>query len=258
MSILRELRVKADEKKLHQELKESHDLHLDNAYKQAILPKMQEIFSYLNEIVKHLNFVADPIVIKDYTRRYAQMGDLLQHNYRINTDGYGGLADFNRLMQINLTCSLSGEGFFSYDVEGKRIIEQEISFLHSRNMPFDWKNVSGHAGIKTATFTMMRKIPVRFRFEVRYDAAQLQLIIDNHEDFTTHTKMLAPEEVTESFLEDMLSYLLRRNQSFARQEIPEDYRQKLRDDLQAAERERAALIEQIRQEQLSNLQKKNK
>lgn len=258
MSIIDELRIKANEKKEAQQQQETHEQHLASNYKHLLLPKMQQTYTYLNEVVKHLNYVAEPIVIKDYSHRYPQLGELLQQNYRINTDGFAGLADFNRLMQINLTFSLKGEGSFSYNIEGKRIIEQEISFLHSRDMPFEWKNILGKSGIQTAAFTILRKIPVRFRVEVLYDKSQLLFTVDNHEDFSLHTKILDAEQVTEEFLEKLVSYLLRRNHDFARLDITEQHRQNIRENLEIAERERAALIAQIKYEEEINLQRRKK
>lgn len=258
MSIIDELRNKANEKKEAQHQQESHEELLASNYKHLLLPKMQQIFTYLNEIVKHLNFVAEPIPVKDYSRRYPQFGDLVQQNYRINTDGYGGLADFNKLMQINLTFFLKGEGSFSYDIEGKRIIEQEISFLHSRDMPFEWRNKMGKLGIRTATFIVQRKIPVRFRIEVLFDKSELLCTIDNHEDFSKFTKHLDPESVTEEYLEKMVSYLLRRNPDFIRLDISEQHKENIRYNLEMAERERAAWLARIRYEEEMELQNRKK
>ncbi|MGR8933806.1 MAG: hypothetical protein ACU837_05365 [Gammaproteobacteria bacterium] len=258
MSIIDELRMKANEKKEAQQQEETRAQHLASSYKHALLPKMQQTFTYLNEIVKYLNFVSEPITIKDYSRRYPQLGELLQQNYRINTDGFSGFADFNRLMQINLSFSLRGEGAFSFTIEGSRIIEQEISFLHSRHMPFEWKNITGKNGVKTATFTLQRQIPVRFRVEVLYEQSQLLFMIDNHEDFSKYTKTLDPAEVTEDFLEQLVSYLLRRNHEFTRLHISEQHRQTIRENLELAERERAALIAQIKYEEEITVQKHKK
>lgn len=258
MSIIDELRNKASQKQEAQQQQESREQQSANNYKNLLLPKMQQIFTYLHEVVKHLNFVGEPILIKNYSHRYPQLGDLLQQNYRINTDGFGGLADFGRLMQINVTFFLQGEGAFSYDIEGKRIIEQEISFLHSRDMPFEWKNKPGKTGVQTATFILQRKIPVRFRVEVVYDQSQLLFTIDNHENFSIYSKIIAPEAVTEDLLENLVSYLLRRNDDFIRLDISEQHKQNIRYNLERNERERAALLAQIRYEEEMNLQKPKK
>lgn len=258
MSIIDELRNKANEKKEAQQQQESLEQLLASNYKHLLLPKMQQIFTYLNEVVKHLNFVAEPILVKDYSHRYPQLGDLQQQNYRINTDGYGGLADFNRLMQINLTFFLKAEGSFSYDIEGKRIIEQEISFLHSRDMPFEWRNKVGKTGIRTATFIVQRRIPVRFRIEVLYDKSELLITIDNHDDFSKYVKHFEPESVTENLLEHMVSYLLRRDHDFIRLDISEQHKEHIRNNLEMAERERAALLAQIRYEEEMELQNQKK
>jgi hypothetical protein len=258
MGILDELRLKANEKKDAQEQQESQEQLLASNYKHLLLPKMQHVFSYLNEVVANLNFLAEPIVIKDYSPRYPQLGELRQQNYRINTDGFGGLADFNRLTQINLTFSLIGEGFFSYTIEGKRIIEQELAFLHARDLPFEWKHIPGKAGIMTAAFVLQRKIPVRFRIEVVYDKSQLLLTIDNHEDFSVYSKTLEADDATDDLLESVAGYLLRRNCYLTRLEISEQHLQNIRDKLNTLEHEKEVLLAQIKQEESAKPRKQKK
>jgi hypothetical protein len=51
----------------------------------------------------------------------------MQKDYRISTDGFGGLADIDKLKHINITFYCVGEGEFEYAVRGKADIENEIA-----------------------------------------------------------------------------------------------------------------------------------
>ena len=102
MSVLDELRKKADEKKSAEQQEALANEQLEEIYQAKILPKMQFIFDSFQETIEYLNFLKEPVEVRNYCSKYPQFGNLFQSNYRINTDGRIGLADYNRLMQINI------------------------------------------------------------------------------------------------------------------------------------------------------------
>jgi len=144
LSILDQLRKEADEKKTSDQQKVDLKQLQAQRYKIEILPKMQEIFKYMQELVKYLNYLEVPVQVKDYSSRYPQLGSLMQKDYRISTDGFGGLADIDKLKHINVTFYCEGEGTFDYVVRGKVDIENEIAFLHSRRLSNKTQRVPGH------------------------------------------------------------------------------------------------------------------
>ena len=68
----------------------------------------------------------------------------MQKDYRISTDGFGGLADIDKLKHINITFYCVGEGEFEYAVRGKADIENEIAFVHAKRLTTRTQRISGH------------------------------------------------------------------------------------------------------------------
>jgi hypothetical protein len=214
MSVLDELRKKADEKKAAEQRQADTNEQLEQIYQAKILPKIQLIFDSFQETINYLHFLEEPIQIKDYCSQYPQFGDLFQSNYRINTDGRIGFADYNRLMQVNVSFFCEAEGEFSYRLESDPLIDKEINFLQSKRLIFDWKHKSIPNGGYCTLFTIQRKIPVAFRIEVDYPHSLFKVLIRNHENFRLFTKSFTPEQVDNDFLDALLSYFLRKDNRF--------------------------------------------
>lgn len=248
MGILDELRKEAREKKLQEETRKAFKQEQEAAYQTRVLPVMQSIFTYLQETLEYLRVVDEVVEIASYSDRFPQLGCLSQRDYKINTDGYSGFADFNRLMQINLTFFCSNDGSFSYQIENKGSIEQEVAFLHAKGVPFQWKYIKGKERTQTASITITRKIPVRFRFEVDYQQAAINILINNHEDFAVYKKSFQPEQIDEAFLDKLVRYLLRRDSEFIRLEISDAKKRRIRKTLEQIQREESLLREQIKRE----------
>jgi len=219
MGILDELRSDAEQKKGGELKQEDNKKVLEDAYLHDILPAMQSIFKYLKELVDHLNYVGVAVKVMQYSPRYSQLGVLKQQNYKLSTDSFGGFGDFNRLMQINLSFFCYADGHFTYKVEGRDRIDQEVSFLHSRKVPSEWANAQGSRSMQAATFKIFKNIPVRFRFEVDYNNSQIKLIINNHENFGVQKEIYQAAEINSELLDKIARFLLRKDNDFLKLEM---------------------------------------
>jgi hypothetical protein len=249
MSILDELRQKADEKKTEQLQQEATRQNLESVYKSELLPKIQYYYDCLNETVKHLNFLEEPILISNYSSRYPQFGELSQKNYTINTDGYSGLADYDRLMQINVGFFCEADGAFTYSLDSKRLIESEVAFLHARRLAFTWKNQSTATSTESASFTIQRKIPVSFKIEIDYQLSALKVTINNHENLEFFSKKFSPEQVDDDLLDALISYLMRRDNRLIRLDISDAHKAAIQNNLAFHQQEQAELLAKIRYEE---------
>ncbi len=241
MSVLDELRKKANEKKAAEQQEASSNELLDEIYQTKILPKMQFIFDSFQEAIDYLNFLEEPVKVDNYSTKYPQFGSLFQSNYRINTDGRIGLADYNRLMQINVSFFCEAKGEFNYRMESEPLIEKEVQFLQAKKLHFDWKHHTPVGSAPCAVFTIQRKIPVAFRIEVDYKQSKLKVFIKNHENLQSFSKSFSPEELDDNFLDELLSYFLRKDSRFVKlEEIPAE----LKDAIKAAVQSNAASYQQ--------------
>ena len=231
MGVLDQLRREVDQKRSSEQQGVDNKQQRERAYKQQILPKMQELFKYLKELVEHLNYLEVPVQVENYCSRYPKLGVLSQKDYKISTDGFGGFADLNKLMQINITFYCAGAGEFQYIVQGKAAIEKEIAALYSRRLSAKNQRVSGVNNEEVAKFLVKRLIPVRLRFEVDYENSLIKVIINNYTDFCTYTESWQAGEINEDFLDHVARYLLRQDSEFIKPKISDEQRDILRQKL---------------------------
>lgn len=241
MGILDQLRSEATSKQESEFSSSVEEQRLEYQYQTNILPKMQKTYHFLKEIVDHLNYLEKAVEVKDYSARYRQFGTLSQTNYKINTDGFSGVGDFNRIMQINVTFVCQGVGQFCYSLEGKAQIEQEVAFLHSKHIPFTWKR-----GIDKAAFTVARKIPVRFKFEVDFNFSKISLLINNHENFNIYSKTFEPQAINDGLLDEVVRFMLRQDSDFIRLEITSQDKQRIQKKVADEQRQREKFLAEIK------------
>ncbi len=251
MGILDQLKQEAAQKKQQEQTQVNLQKQRDDFYRAEILPAMQKAFRFMKELVEYLNFLEHDIEVEQYSARYPQFGPLKQQNYKIFTDNHGGFADFDRLMQINVCFFCVGFGSFSYNLESQNRIEREVAFLTSRNVNFDWKLLDGRSAMHSACFTIARKIPVRFKFEVDYEQSKIQLLINNHEDFNVYKKTFTPEEINDELLDEIARFMLRKDSDFIRLDISSSHRRQIRNLVEQHRKQELTLMREIHAEQRS-------
>ncbi len=244
MGVLDQLRNEATRKQESEFSSSIEGQRLEHEYQTAILPKMQKTYHFLKEIVDHLNYLEKAVEVKGYSNSYRQFGTLFQTKYQINTDGYSGVGDFNRIMQINVTFVCQGLGEFRYSVEGNAQVEQEVAFLHSKHIPFTWRR-----GVEKASFTVTRRIPVRFKFEVDFNNSKINLFINNHENFNAYSKTFEPEAVNDALLDEIVRFMLRQDSDFIRLEITSHDKHRIQKRVEEERRLRDKLLEEIKRQE---------
>ncbi len=258
MGILDQLRNEATLKQESEFAAANTQQQLENEYQTRILPKMQQVYLFLKEIVEYLSYLEKAVEITDYCQRYPQMGTLSQTDYKINTDGYGGLADFNRIMQVNVLFNCVGRGDFSYEIEGRTRIEQEIAFLNSKNVQLKWNQFINSRGVEAATFSITRKIPVRFRFEVDYNNSKIKLLIHNHENFNVYKKTFEPEDVNEALLDEVSRFMLRQDSDFIRLDITSQDKLRIQKKAEEEQQQLAKWLEEVKIEEAKEKEKEER
>ncbi len=261
MGVLEQLRQEAGQKKSSEQQGVDLGQQREQLYKTKILPKMQEVLKYLQELVEHLNYLEVPIQIENYTAKYSKLGVLAQKNYKINTDGYGGFTALDKLQHINVTFYCEGSGELQHVVHTKSAIEQEVAFLHNNRLTSKiHRTAKSVNGEEVANFSILRKIPVRVRFVVDYEQSRIKLLINNYEDFSVFAESYKAEELSTEFLDELARYLLRQDNNFIKAEITDEYRENLRKKLQAIKRaeQHELALKEAEEERLHELEEQNK
>ncbi len=248
MGILNQLRDQADQKKANTIDQSTVKEQLEKNYQTDILPSMQKTFHFMKELVDHLKFLEHAIKIENYSSQYPQFGRLTQTHYKINTDGFVGFVDPEQLMQINVSFQCVGDGEFIIERKGRLAIEQEIAFLHDKQIKFKW-NPSQNFN-KTANIKVYKSFPVSFRFEVDYDQSQIKLHIRNHSEFDTYTKVFHPHEINHELLDEIARFMLRKDSDFILLQISTQQKKDIQQRLTEYNNQQIIMQQQIQLEEL--------
>ena len=100
---LDELRQETNLKKVHDDIQKTREQVWQQNYTDLVLPKMQFIYYYLKEVVDHLKFIDHKVSINDYSQRFPKFETLKQRNYKISTDGRGGIGNIDKLREIDIS-----------------------------------------------------------------------------------------------------------------------------------------------------------
>lgn len=262
MGILDDLREQANQK--HQELQEDSLARekLEHNYQVLILPKMQQLFSYFKELFDYLNIIEEPIVIPHYSKRYTELGELYQKDYRLSSDKHGGLANFEKLTEITLrfACLSKEAGEFIHYADNNVEAEQEKDFLSSRKIKYHYDRHIGNTKGGAITFHIARKIPIMFKFSVDYERSQILLTMQNHENFELRNQVIDPEQINEPFMDKLARYILRKDNEFLRMDIDETYKEQIRQQLEEQKLRHAEELEaaRIREQNEQKIAQENK
>ncbi|MDT8406121.1 MAG: hypothetical protein RQ715_02615 [Methylococcales bacterium] len=231
MTIIDQLRKQAANKQHQLATHKQREQHLADQYQSELLPCMQRVFQFLQELVNHLNFLEHVTKVNNYSSDYPQLGTLIQKDYKINTDGISGLVNLDKLMQINVSYRCVGTGTFRLIREGKLAVDREMAFLYDHKLRFEWKSLAMRENIARTEFMIERYVPVMLRFEVDYENSALKMQIRNHSNFNHYDQLYDSAQINDAFLDKVARYILRQDEALIRLPISEACLQHLRQQL---------------------------
>ncbi len=214
LGILDQLKKEVESKK--QSVVEDAELaqRREQTYQKLLLPTMQRLLKSVQELLEYLKEM-DPVEVADYSVARPEIGKLVQHDYRLSTDGKSGFTELSKLMQIDLSCRLKGIGPYKYEIIGKLAAEGEQDFLYKRGIKYDTTTKLVESGVPVTTFVIERNIPVTMRFEIDHNASCIKFTEWCYENFSTSTQTFQVAELNFDLIDQFLRFLLRKDTDFA-------------------------------------------
>ena len=226
MGLLDDLRQQADSIRDGEEKLKAQQEQLEAWSRAEVIPRLTQIYSYLNELISHLNVVKPETAVAYPLKGYGTLEKLTQGNYKLTTDS----RDDTGRVTLAFTCV--GNGDVSFNVEGKPQVERLREYLSACNMQFTSREYrDDRHNLISALFNVEAKVPVLFNFKLAEDKTTINLSIRNFEGLGTRIYRLQPEQIDTQLLDQMGRYLLRSDNHFVRLDITEEEREKLRQRL---------------------------
>lgn len=243
MSYLDELKGQTEKQKQQAEADKQKAEQQEKAYQKTLLPKMEQIFTYLSEVCAHLNKLNMDTLVDYQLETLATLTGLRQSDYVMQTDSSKEM----KSLQINFECAKEGE--LEVVVETKPKVEQWTQYLQQHNLKFHTrKQLDENQAVIGARFIIQNHIPISFRFQADVDHNKILLNIHNFDKPGVQKVQFTPESMNEEALDRMAKYIAREESSLFSLEMSESDRQRLR--------ARVMFEQQQREEELREAEKR--
>jgi len=242
MGILDNLRDQADQDISKQLDKELSNENIQLISDSLISPKMKQLYLYLKEFTQHLNKIEQTKKVLNYSKLFPELGELNQENYKINTDGSGGVVNHDKICSIHFTYRYHGAAVKEYihHTNNKLEADRITDFLTSHKVPYTSANNLSSKNNGALNFYITKDIPVLFKFTGNPKKSIINLSIQNHENFEDRTLIIKPNDIDEEYLDKLARYILRKDSEFLNIEIDDDVKKQIRQRIEAEKQAKLA------------------
>ena len=223
MGILDELKNERAqlEEKLGEEERKAKVLR--QAYLTHVLPRMQELYSYLGELADHLNTLNKPIETQYRFPVVDQRFQYRQQNYRLEVDSTDEMTE----LKLYFDCMTDFEPLLG--IEGRASEDKLRDFLYEQGLMFsDHGNYAPDGRRIGVTFVVEPTIPASLEFTVIKDRLQILFDAYNVSGLGRQSTHLRPHQMDAEFFDKLGRLVLRKDEEIWKLTIPEDLRAQLR------------------------------
>lgn len=239
MGYLDELRKQAATRKADEQAEQEQRAQREAFYREHMLPRLEACYSYLSQMVEHLNYVNPDIRVTYELKGYGLLPELKQGDYEVTVDSR------NKMQHILLHFVCRGEDAIEFSVQGKKTINRCIDYLRGTGLAFQHRESmdSSHT-VTDARFIVKNEVPITITFNADIENSVIVLNMRNMDDFIKRQFQFKPDELDEAFLDKLARFIVREDPDFMRLDIPAETReilqQKLREEQARREQELAA------------------
>lgn len=239
MSLLDELKAKADERRSDAELEAARLADQTAYYQSQLLPCMLQAYTFLQELTAHLKIVDDrcdvayPLLPEDATIT------LQQGDYSVAIDSR------QEPTQLELRCKAHLPEPVTFDVKGPAEVQRHKQLMDRYGLKYErTERKDDRFDIDSATFKLIGPIPVRVVIVADSENRCLGLHFRNVEQAGVKTVNITPDKFNDEFLDRLGRYILRQQANLFSTELSDEARQKLQEKLakQREEDERARRV----------------
>lgn len=255
MGLLDDLRKQSTDKKQQQAIETARLEKLNAFYRSDIHPKMTAIYTHLNEMVEHLNFIKPDIKVPYKLNASGTVRKLVQSGYKINTDS----SEEMKQLILTFTCALDSAILF--EVENKKIVETHIEYLQRFKLQYTSKLYrDDNHDVVSAKFKVKCRVPVTIVFEGDVENSCIIFKLKNFAGLGLQQHVIKPKNVDDEFLDELSTYLVRESDEFMKLDLSEADRRKLQHKIRLEklqrEKEMREAEKRIREEEaLAKVQK---
>ena len=161
-----------------------------------LLPAMERLYAHLQKMCQYHNYINIDTIVCYELSGFGELDCLRQGEYRVTADTP------EHMQEVVLSFDCLGEQDVSIAVEGRQELERLEQYLHSHGLRFTLNACTGgQGGISGGEFIIQKHVPVAISFRLDVEKHAIDLAIVNLERLGRTQVQLAPETISEDFLD---------------------------------------------------------
>lgn len=239
MGILDDLKNQSEIQKAAEEQEKQRQADLLKYYEDNIHPKMLNIYTYLNEFIKHLNYINKVIKFSYPIAPDGSLREFEQSDYKITIDSTKAIKDLN----LRFSCKLNEPLVF--ELENSERILSYTDVLHRYRIEFDrTDNKDSNYELISSKFKIIGPMSVNIIFQADIETSSINMLLNNFEKAGASKHIYKESHITEEFIDDLGKFILRENPEFLKLDIEDDHKEKIRQSIQADLKRRQEELEE--------------
>ena len=247
MGVLDDLRKQSAKQREGEDANRQREQERQEFYQQEIRPRLEQVYTYLNELADHLNYVKPDLQFTYTLPGGVKLESLKQDEYGIEADSR------DNMKKITFKCYCHTVGDVIFRVEGKKTMDKLNEFMHQCRLRYKTSQIKDEKqNVIEAEITIEKVVPIIFQFVADIENGNIILWIRNFEKLGIRKIMLLPRQANEGMLDDLGKYIVRDVDRFMQLDIDEESKKELQKKLKQDKIRRdfeLKVAEQIRQEE---------
>lgn len=235
MSYLDDLKKKAQAVQSAEQTEAARKVRLEEAYREQLVPKMKFIFSILNDFIENIKVVQPEILVNYEYKGFGVRKGMRQGKYQIFIDSN------NEPRKIHLKFQCEADDDLRFELYNNQEVERQRSYFFDNQIQYRLNPIKDERQqVIGGIFIVSKLILIDFIFAVDIENSTLLALVSNFDGFTKQRLSIAPDKITDQFLDNMLKYIVRDSREFVHLEISEEERSRIRENLRKQQSQKQA------------------
>lgn len=239
MGILDDLKNQSEVQKANEEKEKQRQADLLKFYQENLHPKLLQLYTFLNELIEHLNYIKTETNVLYPVIPDGSMQEFQQSDYKVTIDSATEVKEIN----LRFFCSLKEPLVF--ELENSERIQRYADVLHSYRIEFDrTDNKNSNYELVSAKFKVIGPIPVNIVLQGDVASSSIHLLLSNFEKPGASKHTFKERHITEEFIDNLGKFILRQNPEFLKLDIADEHKDIIRQNIQEDLKQRQQELEE--------------
>jgi hypothetical protein len=226
MGLLDDIHKQADDKRQLLSEEEHLAYKQEKTYLEHINPRLKKVYSYFNELVNELNFLDNPVYCA-----YEIPGAGIQQGFYHGKYNIASNSS-ERMTEIRISFLCQRDKPINFIIDNELRANTVIDDLHRFKVGSDHRPHFGQNGIRSGTqFDLTGQIPVHIKLYLVPGSIEIKLETFNLPSLGLFEKTFKPHELDDQFMEQLGLFLLRRENSIMKFDLPAQNRKVIQENL---------------------------